>query len=69
MDHAFIRRLKNSVSFIDFKDDTPKHCLDLGTGVSPSLAAVSGTTILMNSPHSSGTGLLMLRSNGQTAPL
>ena len=35
MDHTFFRQLKGSVSFIDFKEDTPKHCLDLGTGVSP----------------------------------
>ncbi|GJE85787.1 S-adenosyl-L-methionine-dependent methyltransferase [Phanerochaete sordida] len=32
-DHAFIARLKGSVSFVDFKRDPPHRCLDLGTGL------------------------------------
>ncbi|KAI0094360.1 hypothetical protein BDY19DRAFT_912415 [Irpex rosettiformis] len=33
MDHAFMRNLKSSVSCIDFKDEVPLRCLDLGTGL------------------------------------
>lgn len=32
-DHAFIARMKGSVSFVDFKGDPPRRCLDLGTGL------------------------------------
>ena len=33
VDNAFVYRLKQHVSFINFKDDLPRRCLDLGTGV------------------------------------
>lgn len=32
IDHIFLKRLKNSVSFIDFKETKPRSCLDLGCG-------------------------------------
>ncbi|EKM61303.1 uncharacterized protein PHACADRAFT_84271 [Phanerochaete carnosa HHB-10118-sp] len=32
-DHALMNRLKGSVSFINFKGDPPRRCLDLGTGL------------------------------------
>ncbi|KAI0936751.1 hypothetical protein AcV5_004813 [Taiwanofungus camphoratus] len=33
LDHALITQAKRSVSFVDFKEGTPKRCLDLGTGL------------------------------------
>ncbi|KAI0079642.1 hypothetical protein K474DRAFT_1617498 [Panus rudis PR-1116 ss-1] len=33
MDHLLMLKAKRTVSFIDFKGNTPKRCLDLGTGL------------------------------------
>lgn len=54
MDHAFMRNLKGSVSCINFKGDTPLRCLDLGTGVSSSVAGAGRSADLR---QSSETGL------------
>ncbi|KLO15043.1 S-adenosyl-L-methionine-dependent methyltransferase [Schizopora paradoxa] len=32
IDHVFLTQVRNSVSFVDFEDDPPETCLDLGCG-------------------------------------
>lgn len=69
MDHLLMFQIKQNVTTIDFKDNPPKRCLDLGTGVRalPSLSSAFPFSHTFIAIYSSVIGVLKPPKSGQTA--